>query len=52
MDEIRRNGRRSFPSFRDVFGSTGRFWGEGPALETDAIFSVIEAATDVVSPRP
>lgn len=46
LDEIRRYRRRSFSYQRDLFGNAGRFWGEGPALETDAIFSAIEAAAD------
>ena len=52
LDEIRRYGRRSFSYQRDLFGSTGRFWGEGPALETDAIFTAIEAAADDLPPPP
>jgi hypothetical protein len=51
-DEIRRYGRRSFSYQRDQFGSAGRFWGEGPALETDAIFSAIEAAADELPASP
>lgn len=52
LDEIRRYGRRSFSYQRDLFGSTGRFWGEGPALETDAIFNAIEAAADELPSPP
>lgn len=53
LEEVRRYGRRSFAYQRDLFGATGRFWGEGPALETDAIFSAIETAADELpSPLP
>lgn len=52
LDEARRYGRRSFSYQRDLFGATGRFWGEGPALETDAIFSAIETATDELPTPP
>ncbi|MBT8241874.1 MAG: HNH endonuclease [Acidimicrobiia bacterium] len=52
LDEIRRYGRRSFSYQRDLFGSSGRFWGEGPALETDAIFSAIETAADGLPSSP
>jgi hypothetical protein len=51
-EEKHRYERRSFAYQRDLFGSTGRFWGEGPALETDAIFSAVEAAADELPPPP
>lgn len=51
-DEIRRYGRRSFSYQRDLFGSSGRFWGEGPAVETDAIFAAVEAAADELPSPP
>ena len=53
-EEIRSYGSRSLSYQRDMFGAVGRLWAEGPALETDAMFTAIEQATDdlPVSPVP
>lgn len=51
--EVRSFGHRSLAYQRDVFGMVGRLWAEGPALETDAMFSAIDhAADDLPKPPP
>ena len=51
-DEIREFGDRSVAYQRDVFGTTGRLWAHGPALQTDAIFDAIQGAADALPASP
>ena len=51
-DEIREFGHRSVAYQRDVFGTSGRLWAHGPALQTDAIFAAIEHAADALPAEP
>lgn len=51
-EEIRNFGHRSLAYQRDIFGSVGRLWAEGPAFDTDAIFSAIEQASDSLPEAP
>ncbi len=50
--EIHDFGSRSLTYQRNLFGTVGRLWAEGPALETDLMLSAIDQAADLLPTPP